>query len=122
MAGYFDEAARLANLVANGSMTQVDAEVTFYQYLVDNGIAITSVGASSIVQQPSGMGAPDEEDWDALVARSYRICSGCHEVIIGDALYHNRLRWYVHQDITCMQNVNGEDISTHAMTLVKDEQ
>ncbi|MGH7743386.1 MAG: hypothetical protein ACREQ5_00995 [Candidatus Dormibacteria bacterium] len=41
---YLDEAARLASLVDNNSMTREAAEAAFVQYLQDNGFSLTPVG------------------------------------------------------------------------------
>ena len=50
--GYLDEAARLANLVDNGSMTQAEAEAAFCAYIKENGIGFTEFGAVSLFRDP----------------------------------------------------------------------
>jgi hypothetical protein len=53
---YLNEAARLAGLVDTQAMTREQAEEEFAQYITDNGIQITPVGARSVLDNPT---APD---------------------------------------------------------------
>lgn len=59
MAGFLDEAARLADLVARDQLTQDEAEQIFWGYIQDLGVSITEIGARSMVADPRFPGSGD---------------------------------------------------------------